>query len=246
MRVQEQERRITKEEADRREASMREMLLRLGRAMAPQRQEPAPSMDSIVDPKDPTRKLRINVREYRGGTLGDAGVIGVAGESDTQKRSENTKAKRPFSASSEIGPIIEQAELLLTGRAVDPASGVVRPVDVPTGSTVGNLVDIAGRAVGLSPKGSATSQRLKAVGGALASKMPRMEGPQSDYDVKLYREMAGQIGDPNIPVSERITALETVRTLWEKYENQNPGTFSDRRAATPADEPPPGAVRRKR
>lgn len=49
------------------------------------------------------------------------------------------------------------------------------------------------------------------------SKMPKMSGPQSDSDVKLYKQMAGQIGDPTIPVETRQAAIDTIRKINERY-----------------------------
>ena len=47
--------------------------------------------------------------------------------------------------------------------------------------------------------------------------MPRMEGPQSDKDTALYRQMAGQIGDSTVPTSTRKAALGTIKNLHQKY-----------------------------
>jgi hypothetical protein len=52
---------------------------------------------------------------------------------------------------------------------------------------------------------------------------PRMEGPQSDKDVALYRQMSGQIGDPTVPGAIKQAALETIRGLHEKYAGMQPG-----------------------
>ena len=46
-----------------------------------------------------------------------------------------------------------------------------------------------------------------------------MEGPQSDKDVALYKEMAGRIGDPNVPTSQKRAAVETIRELNSRYAN---------------------------
>jgi hypothetical protein len=48
-----------------------------------------------------------------------------------------------------------------------------------------------------------------------------MEGPQSDKDVALYREMAGRIGDPTVPAAEKRAAVATIRSLQQKYLPQN-------------------------
>lgn len=86
-----------------------------------------------------------------------------------------------------------------------------------TGSYLGAGADIAAQTVGISTKGAQTTAKLKALEGALMMAQPRMEGPQSDKDVALYRQMAGQIGDPTIPVAARRAALNTIRELHSKY-----------------------------
>lgn len=174
---------------------------------------------TLQDPNDPNGTIVVDGRTNRvlgkGPKLTDAGKL------------EN---KRQFNMTG-IGQTIQEAEELLTGK-----SGKA----LPTGSGVGTAVDFAAGLVGASPSGAAEATTLKAIGGALVSKMPRMEGPQSDKDVMLYKEMAGKVGDSTVPRAQRIAALEKVKDLWAKYERLNPGAFADRR--TP-DEPPAGAVR---
>jgi hypothetical protein len=92
-------------------------------------------------------------------------------------------------------------------------------LDVATGSGLGALRDQAGALVGMSSEPAEAAAQLKAIGGLLVSKMPRMQGPQSNLDVQLYREMAGQIGDPTVPNEVRKAAMETIRQLNEKYAN---------------------------
>lgn len=93
-----------------------------------------------------------------------------------------------------------------------------RPLmNTATGSYAGAAVDQAARAFGVSTEGAQSAAQLKALQGALVSKMPKMSGPQSDKDVQLYREMAGQIGDPTIPVDQRKAAMQTVEDLNMKY-----------------------------
>jgi hypothetical protein len=90
--------------------------------------------------------------------------------------------------------------------------------DVATGSGAGRLRDSAFRFFGESTAGAKEAQRLKVLAGRLTASVPRMQGPQSDKDVQLYREMAGQVGDENLTVAERKAALQTVLTLIEKYD----------------------------
>lgn len=95
---------------------------------------------------------------------------------------------------------------------------MARPlVEKSTGSYLGAVVDKAAQVVGQSTDGGNAAAQLKVLQGALVSKMPRMEGPQSDKDVQLYREMAAQIGDSTVPRQQRMEAMNTLEMLQQKY-----------------------------
>ena len=85
------------------------------------------------------------------------------------------------------------------------------------GSGVGTVLGGAANIFGIPSDQNKADAQLKVLAGGLVSKMPKMSGPQSDRDVLLYREMAGQVGDSTIPISTRVAALEMVRKLNEKY-----------------------------
>lgn len=87
----------------------------------------------------------------------------------------------------------------------------------PTQSGAGAVLDAAGRAVGVSTPGAQRAGQLEALSGWLVANVPRMEGPQSNFDVQNYMTMAGKIGDRTVPVQERLAALNEVRRLQEKY-----------------------------
>jgi hypothetical protein len=86
-----------------------------------------------------------------------------------------------------------------------------------TSSYAGAGVDQAARLIGMSTPGAQAAAQLKALEGDLVSKMPKMSGPQSDKDVQLYRQMAGQIGDPTIPVATKQAALQTIKEIQARY-----------------------------
>jgi hypothetical protein len=50
--------------------------------------------------------------------------------------------------------------------------------------------------------------------------MPRMEGPQSDRDVELYREAAGRLGDPTVPRDQKKAAIKAIREINQRYQQQ--------------------------
>jgi hypothetical protein len=93
-------------------------------------------------------------------------------------------------------------------------------VDQATGSAGGAMLDTAAAAVGKSTEGAKAIARLKVLQAGLMLNMPRMEGPQSDRDVQLYREAAASLGEPNIPRETKKAALETIRTLQQRYKER--------------------------
>jgi len=89
-------------------------------------------------------------------------------------------------------------------------------LDTATHSLIGAGYDRAAAAFGKSTEGAQASAQLKALEGMLISKQPKMTGPQSDKDVLLYRQMAGQIGDASLPIETRRAALRGVREMAKK------------------------------
>lgn len=103
-----------------------------------------------------------------------------------------------------------------------------------TSSYIGAGADQVMRAFGSSTTGGEAAAQLKVLQGQLVAKMPKMSGPQSDKDVQLYREMAGQIGDPTLPESTRQAAANTIRSLNEKYLGLKPGSSRPAKPEGPA------------
>lgn len=93
-------------------------------------------------------------------------------------------------------------------------------IDKSTNSYIGAGVDQAARLFGDATPGAMAGAQLKALEGALMMAQPRMEGPQSDKDVALYRQMAGQIGDTTVPREQKKAALQVIRQLHARYAGQ--------------------------
>jgi len=123
------------------------------------------------------------------------------------KKTAEFEAKRSFGMTG-IGETIDEAKKILkTGE--------------PTESGIGKAVDWAARQVGVSTESAKQAAQLEAIGGALTAKMPRMEGPQSDFDRLMYEQMAAKVGDRSVPKEERLAALESMEKIWRKYEHLN-------------------------
>lgn len=203
---------------------------------------------TVVDPLDKSpnpRQITVRVGMFdpqkyiASGGKDQTGIIGASGkETDAGKR----EGKRQFNMQG-LGATLQEAEDLLNGMVRDPETGDLKRGSLPTGSGAGALYDYGASLIGKSPEGAVEATKLKAVAGALTSKMPRMEGPQSDKDTALYKEMAAQVGDATLPVERRKGALTEVKRLWLKYERLNPEAFAERRATAQGDGlPTPEAI----
>ncbi|WP_189720981.1 hypothetical protein [Stenotrophomonas maltophilia] len=99
-----------------------------------------------------------------------------------------------------------------------------------TGSLIGAGADRLAGAFGRSTQGAQATAALQTIAGQLTSKMPRMEGPQSDRDVQLYKQMAGDLANDTLPVQTRLAALEQIRSLNRKYANRQPSASREQGA----------------
>jgi hypothetical protein len=128
-------------------------------------------------------------------------------KSAAEERAEQEKAGRERQGKQMLSALTDAENILKGGRA--------------TASGIGNVVDAGARVVGVSTPGAQDAARLESLSGWLVSNVPRMEGPQSNYDVQNYMTMAGKVGDRTTPIPERMAALQEVRRLQQKYASIN-------------------------
>jgi hypothetical protein len=155
----------------------------------------------------------------------DAGGIkwlGVSPVPSAQESTAQVASTKKAQSSKDVLAILDEAEPIISQA---------------TGSYGGYVVDQAARVFGASTDGAKATAKLKALQAALMLKMPRMEGPQSNLDVQLYREAAGQIGDPTVPADTKLAAVQSIRSLNEKYAGVAPSG-----GAKPPSGPKPGDV----
>lgn len=112
----------------------------------------------------------------------------------------------------------EQQRTQKVSVTLDAVEGLL---DDATGSGIGRLVDSGARLFGVATPGDIATAKLGTLGGQLVALMPKMSGPQSDKDVEMYKQMAGKLDDPTIPVEIRKAALGTIRELNNKYSEMN-------------------------
>lgn len=173
----------------------------------------------------PTEK-GIAIGDTRAGTLklgelqGQAGPVMRASDSpELQGRISGSKeqaqadvktradANKSLTTSDQLLSAAERAKALLNTNTTD--------------SGIGAIADKVSGFVGYSPESSQNAASLETLSGWMTANVPRMEGPQSNYDVENYRIMAGKVGDRTVPVEERKKALSELVRLQEKYRHLN-------------------------
>ena len=140
------------------------------------------------------------------------------GDGSGNKNSLQQETKRAQNVLS----LTQQAEQILS-------SGKV------TGSGIGSLLDTGASWFGVSTEGAQGTAQLSTIAGQLVSNMPKMEGPQSDKDVQMYKQMAGDLSNASLPVATRMAALRQLQALNEKYLNNGTGGY-------PAASAPPSSI----
>lgn len=145
--------------------------------------------------------------------LGNAGAVS---EVEAQAAAAKAKAEADAKAAAERDSVAagKQVDANRTLSLLDEAEKII---PFSTGSRLGAMVDQGAALFGESTPGAQAVARLQTIAGQLTSSMPRMQGPQSDRDVELYRQMAGDLANPNLPRETRLAALQTIRRLNEKY-----------------------------
>jgi hypothetical protein len=113
----------------------------------------------------------------------------------------------------------------------------------PTGSLGGAAMDKAIGAFGMTTPGGNVANSLETLSGWLVANVPRMEGPQSNFDVENYRVMAGRIGDRTIPIEARKAALAEVERIQQKYAGINADGGQEPQKANLVNELPKVAAR---
>ena len=137
-------------------------------------------------------------------------------EAGTQQAAAKARAMTEAEATAKAtGAMFAKAQ---NAKNIDSILDMADPlIDEATGSGSGATRDKLASWFGVSTSGSQAIAQLKPLQAAIMMNQPRMEGPQSDKDVQLYREAAGQIGDPTVPGPTKKAALKMIKGLQQKY-----------------------------
>lgn len=106
-------------------------------------------------------------------------------------------------------------------------------IPLATGSMLGAARDATLGAAGIATEKSKAASQLETLAGWMVANVPRMEGPQSNFDVENYKTMAAKVGNRQTPIEERIAALDILESLHQKYRGINSPNGENPGVATP-------------
>ena len=120
-------------------------------------------------------------------------------------KKQGEQAVKQISA-PETDAIIQQIKIILP----QSTSGVIQ-------AGVSKTASLAG----ISTTMDKADRELQILGGRLIQAVPRFEGPQSNQDVALYKQLAGDIANPKIAYQSRLAAVKQIENLNQKYLNKS-------------------------
>ena len=162
-------------------------------------------------------------------------IAKAAAEAKIQKQKEFDIAvgKPPLAAEGENAArdVNNQNFADQTYDLIKPISKIIKET---TGSGLGTSVDKLAAYFGKSTEGAAAIAKLEPLVFPLVANVPRFQGSQSDYDVKMYQKAAGNFADSTQPAATRLAALQGMIQLLKKYDKagKNDWTFSNVAAGT--------------
>ena len=175
-----------------------------------------PYIDISPDATPEERAMLEGIARQTGGKLTNQGpVMGpTLGEVVTDKETakndaELIQAKQKRLQS--VGNMLAMLQKPIQGQDIESL------IKNSTGSGLGSMVDSAAQFIGKTTKGAEAISKLQPIAEWLVSMAPRMEGPQSNFDVERYKAMAGNIGDPTKTPEQRIAAYRSLKGMLEDY-----------------------------
>lgn len=89
-------------------------------------------------------------------------------------------------------------------------------IDKSTSSGIGAMFDSAGNFFGYSTAGAEAIAAIAPLANKVLMGVERFEGPQSDQDVKSYKEAAGRLADPTIPAAQKQASFNTIVEIMKR------------------------------
>jgi hypothetical protein len=177
------------------------------------RQEPAPAYAEIIDPKDPTRMLKIDGRLYRGGSLGDPGVVGIAGKEPAAAKAAETRGTGGKAVDEQVANLRDLYDQLDKGGGiVNPDKGAIANSAAWVKSSAAG--QLGGRIVGTknqSARSQVAQQRPLLLRAIMSATGMSARSLDSNAELKLWLSAAT---DPTLDVAANRAALDNIERQY--------------------------------
>jgi len=181
------------------------------------RQQPrAPSVQEIVDPKNPGQLIRVDTNVYRpGGSLGDPGVIGVSGREPVSAKREEDSAKGKDLLKSELDNLRISYQTLNNSAAIPSSarSGAENVLSSIRASTPGQML---GRVVGTEQQDARNliqSSRLRIMNAI--KNATGMSAQQMNSNVELQTWLKS-LTDPSNSIETNLGIIDALEDAFIK------------------------------
>lgn len=200
-----------------------------GQQGAPQLADLEAAYTSAIDKKDAVQaaKIKTQIDQLRSGPPSMGMELQSPAEAKRLEHATDTESKNFAGNLGEVRKL--KQSLANLNKAIE-----IMEQGKATASGAGVMADEAAAFFGKSLPGADAAAALKTYGGWNTSGVPRMEGPQSNFDVANYQQMAGMVGNDKLPMQTRLAAAKAAR---DALLNSAPKEFGS--AFDPRDLPAP-------
>ena len=199
----------------------------------------APTLSELVDPKDPSRLLKIDAKTYKGGTLGDVGVFGIAGKEPSAAKREEKSAEGKDLLVTELDNLREHYRVLNEARAIPSSErGTASNVGAwVQSSTPGQILGRMGGTKEQDARNQIQSSRLRILNAIKSATGMSAQQLNSNIELRTWLDSLTSLSNT---YESNIGIIDSIEETFLKNKEKTP---SPERRKT--DLPPPGAVRRK-
>ena len=177
------------------------------------RTEPAPAYAEIIDPQDPTRMLKIDGRLYKGGSLGDPGVVGIAGKEPASAKAAETRGTGGKAVDEQVANLRDLYDQLDKGGGiVNPDKGAIANSAAWVKSSAAG--QLGGRIVGTknqSARSQVAQQRPLLLRAIMSATGMSARSLDSNAELKLWLSAAT---DPTLDVAANRAALDNIERQY--------------------------------
>lgn len=185
-------------------------------ATAPEKTLPIPkeptTTTEVIDPKDPTRMLRVIPTVYQGGTVGERGVVGISGKEPSAAKKEQDAATGATSVDNIIADLRDKyTQLDTSGGITNPDKGVAANLQAGIGSS--GLGQFGGRMFGT--QNQSVRNQIAQTRPLLLSAIKQRTGMSakqmdSNVELKLWLSTAT---DPQLDIKANMNALDNIEKM---------------------------------